>query len=101
MSPCPAQWTLDELETAYAEGLAAGLSVRQGKHPDNEVLAASWEAGWLDGFEQRRTRCIPRDAPFVEHRFPPLLEVLIQNRSARPPLGHRDFSLKMQRLVQP
>ena len=47
-------WSLDSLNKAYQQGYMAGLTVQQLQlqpYPA-EVLAAAWEAGWVDGEEQ-------------------------------------------------
>ena len=50
------QWSLESLNKAYQKGYMAGLT----GHPIDQqpysadVLAAAWEAGWDDGFEQTR-----------------------------------------------
>ncbi|TLP74671.1 hypothetical protein FEA48_10660 [Pseudomonas nitroreducens] len=92
-------WSLDDLDVAYSDGLKAGIAGQPFSPPSDEILAASWEAGWIDACEQLRRRQVLPDIPFVWDHFPPLLSVRIQNRSARPPLGLPDFGLRMQTLV--
>jgi hypothetical protein len=60
-------WTLQQLETAYQQGYLEALLERQPRRPVHEVLAASWEAGWLDGsarLRQHRSHlpAVPRKA---------------------------------------
>ncbi len=47
-------WSLDSLNKAYQQGYMAGLTGQQLQlqpYPA-DVLAAAWEAGWVDGEEQ-------------------------------------------------
>lgn len=65
MSSPSSPWTLHQLETAYKQGYLEALLERQPRRPTHEVLAASWEAGWLDGSErlrQHRAQAVPRKA---------------------------------------
>ncbi|WP_448683415.1 hypothetical protein [Pseudomonas nicosulfuronedens] len=98
MAP-PNDWSLDDLDVAYSTGRKVGLCGQPFTPPPDEILAASWEAGWMDGREQLRHRQVLPDIPFVWDNFPPLLSVRIQNRSARPPLGLPDFGQRMQTMV--
>jgi hypothetical protein len=54
MSSPSSSWTLQQLETAYQQGYLEALLERPPRRPVNAVLAASWEAGWLDGSERLR-----------------------------------------------
>lgn len=95
-------WSLRDLEKAYQEGHRARLGEHPLRVPANcreDVLAASWEAGWHDTDEQLRHRRVQPDAPVPEPRFPALLKAQLHNSSARPPLGEADYGLRMQRLV--
>lgn len=67
MSSPSSPWTLQQLETAYKQGYLEALLERKPRRPAHEVLAASWEAGWLDGRERLRqyrshTQAAPRKA---------------------------------------
>lgn len=64
MSPPSSPWTLQQLETAYKQGYLEALLERQPRRPIHEVLAASWEAGWLDGSKRlRQHQSRPQAAP--------------------------------------
>jgi len=64
MSSPSSPWTLQQLETAYQQGYLEALLERQPRRPVHDVLAASWEAGWLDGSERlRQHRTHPQPAP--------------------------------------
>ncbi|MDO9321185.1 MAG: ribosome modulation factor [Pseudomonas sp.] len=47
-------WSLDSLNKAYQQGYMAGLTGQQLQLQPSaaDVLAAAWEAGWVDGEEQ-------------------------------------------------
>ncbi|MDF3867060.1 ribosome modulation factor [Pseudomonas denitrificans (nom. rej.)] len=65
MSSPSSPWTLLQLESAYRQGYLEALLERPPRSPVHEVLAASWEAGWLDGSERLRqlqTQAAPRKA---------------------------------------
>ncbi|MBD9515361.1 MULTISPECIES: hypothetical protein [Pseudomonadaceae] len=62
MSSPSSLWTLHQLETAYQQGYLEALLERRPRRPDHDVLAASWEAGWLDGSERLR-QLRPQAAP--------------------------------------
>lgn len=59
MSSPSSPWTLQQLETAYQQGYLEALLERQPRRPAHDVLAASWEAGWLDGSERLRQHRAP------------------------------------------
>jgi len=47
-------WSIDTLNKAYRQGYMFGLSgeSRQQCPYQSDVIAAAWEAGWLDGSDQ-------------------------------------------------
>jgi len=51
------QWHLG-LDEAYEQGYAQGLNGKDNRHSpfDVDVLTASWEAGWDDGFDEYRRK---------------------------------------------
>ncbi|CBL47169.1 ribosome modulation factor-related protein [gamma proteobacterium HdN1] len=45
------KWSLETLNKAYRKGYLFGLSGESNTHCpyQSEVIAAAWEAGWMDG----------------------------------------------------
>lgn len=79
MSPHSPSWTLHQLEVAYRQGYLEALLGRVPRCPPNEILAASWEAGWRDGGERLRQQQVEQARPCAEPGQAPRLSVQIRH----------------------